>query len=49
VEARRLGYSDLDLLKSYPKLCANDLANAWAYAQTYPEEIERAIQRNEAA
>ena len=49
VEARRLGYSDLDLLKSYPTLCASDLANAWAYAQTYPEEIERAIQRNEAA
>jgi uncharacterized protein (DUF433 family) len=49
VEARRLGYSDADLLTSYPNLCATDLANAWAYARAYPDEIELAIQRNEAA
>ncbi|NEP14514.1 MAG: DUF433 domain-containing protein [Symploca sp. SIO2C1] len=49
VEARRLGYSDRDLLKSYPTLCVGDLANAWAYTQAYPNEIERALQRNEAA
>ncbi|NET56489.1 MAG: DUF433 domain-containing protein [Symploca sp. SIO2E6] len=49
MEARSLGYSEPDLLKSYPTLCASDLANAWTYAQAYPDEIERAIQRNEAA
>jgi len=49
VEARRLGYSDHDLLKSYPTICAGDLVNAWAYAQAYPDEIEGAIQRNEVA
>lgn len=49
VEARRLGYSDADLLMNYPTLSANDLTNAWAYAQAYPDEIELAIQRNEAA
>lgn len=49
VEARRLRYSDSDLLKSYPTLSAADIANAWAYAQAYPDEIECAIQRNEAA
>jgi uncharacterized protein (DUF433 family) len=49
VEAQRLGYSDADLLNSYPTISAVDLANAWVYAQAYPEEIELAIQRNEAA
>jgi len=49
VEARRLGYSDADLLTSYPTVSASDLANAWAYAQAYPDEVELAIQRNEAA
>ncbi len=49
VEARRLGYSDADLLTSYPTLTAIDLANAWAYTEFHPEEIELAIQRNEIA
>jgi uncharacterized protein (DUF433 family) len=49
VEARRLGYSDADLLKSYPTLTATDLANAWAYAEAHSNEIELAIERNEAA
>ncbi|WP_309472815.1 DUF433 domain-containing protein [Nostoc sp. ATCC 53789] len=29
VEASRLGYSDTDLLMSYPTITATDLANAW--------------------
>ena len=33
----------LSLLKSYPHLSAADLANAWAYAEAHPEEIEAAI------
>ncbi|MFQ4139442.1 DUF433 domain-containing protein [Nodosilinea sp. PGN35] len=49
VEARRAGYSDADLLTSYPSLTASDLANAWIYAAAYTDEIEAAIQANEAA
>jgi uncharacterized protein (DUF433 family) len=39
----------LSLLKCYPHLNAADLANAWAYTETHPEEIEAAIARNEEA
>ncbi|MCC3587536.1 DUF433 domain-containing protein [Microcoleus sp. PH2017_30_WIL_O_A] len=46
---RRLGCSDAELLKCYPHLSAVDLVNAWAYADAYPDEIEAAIARNEAA
>lgn len=49
VEARENGYGDADLLTSYPTLTAANLADAWAYAKAFPEEIERTIQRNEAA
>lgn len=49
VEARRLGYSDADLLTSYPTITATDLANAWVYAEAHPDEIELAIERNEVA
>ncbi|MBO3458526.1 DUF433 domain-containing protein [Aetokthonos hydrillicola Thurmond2011] len=49
VEARRSGYSDADLLTSYPSITAKDLANAWAYAEVHPDEIELAIERNEVA
>ncbi|NJK69825.1 MAG: DUF433 domain-containing protein [Oscillatoriales cyanobacterium RU_3_3] len=46
---RRLGCSDAELFKCYPHLTAADLVNAWAYADAYPEEIERAIEENEEA
>jgi uncharacterized protein (DUF433 family) len=49
VEARSLGYSEADLLTSYPSLTATDLTQAWIYAETHPEEITTAIQFNEAA
>jgi len=49
VQGRRLGVSEGDLLRSYPTLRAEDLANAWAYARVHPEEIDRAIAENEAA
>ena len=49
VQARRLGTSEADLLKAYPTLRAEDLANAWAYYRSHQEEIERQIQENEAA
>ncbi|MEO8393503.1 MAG: DUF433 domain-containing protein [Chloroflexota bacterium] len=49
VQARRLGTSEADLLRSYPVLRAEDLANAWAYARLHREEIERDITENELA
>src|SRR3989304_5091493 len=39
-QARRLGTSEADLLRSYPVLRAEDLANAWAYVRSHREEIE---------
>jgi uncharacterized protein (DUF433 family) len=49
VQARRLGTSEADLLRSYPTLRAEDLANAWAYARAHQEEIEQQIFANETA
>ena len=49
VNYRRLGATDVRILQDFPHLSAADLANAWAYAEAHPEEIEAAIARNEAA
>ncbi|MEG4854455.1 DUF433 domain-containing protein [Microcoleus sp. B5-D4] len=49
VNARRLGISEAELLEDYPTLRAADLANAWAYAEAYPDEIETAIREQEEA
>lgn len=49
VQARRLGVSEADLLRSYPSLRSEDLANAWAYFRVHREEIEQQITENEAA
>lgn len=49
VQARRLGTSEADLLRSYPTLRAEDLANAWAYARAHQEEIDLQILENETA
>src|SRR6201993_1496476 len=49
VQAKRLGTSEADLLRSYPTLRAEDLANAWAYARAHQEEIEHDILANETA
>ena len=43
------GASEAYLLEDYPMLTAADLVNAWLYAEVYPEEIEAAIARQEAA
>ncbi len=48
-QARRLGTSEADLLRAYPTLRAEDLANAWAYVRSHRDEIEQQIQENEAA
>lgn len=47
VHARKLGTSEADLLRCYPSLRAEDLANAWAYYRVHNEEIERQINENE--
>lgn len=49
VSLRHQGATDADLLESYPHLTAADLVNVWAYADAYPEEIEIALQEQEAA
>ncbi len=49
VRARELGTSEADLLRAYPTLHAEDLANAWAYARAHKDEIEQEIRENETA
>jgi uncharacterized protein (DUF433 family) len=49
VQARRLGATEADMLRSYPTLRAEDLTNAWAYARSHPDEIEQHILENEMA
>lgn len=46
---RQQGATDADLLEDYPTLTATDLANAWVYADSYPNEIASAIQQQKAA
>ncbi len=48
-QARRLGTSEADLLRAYPTLRAEDLANAWAYVRSHRAEIEEQIRANEEA
>ena len=48
-QARRLGASEADLLRSYPTLQAEDLANVWAYVRSHRDEIDAQIHENEAA
>jgi uncharacterized protein (DUF433 family) len=45
--SRRLGTSEADLLRDYPALTAQDLANAWAYVRSHREEIDEEIEANE--
>lgn len=43
---RRGGRTDAELLTAYPSLTAEDLANAWHYARTHQEEMDREIAAN---
>lgn len=45
--ARSLGTSEADLLRCYPALRTEDIANAWAYVRSHREEIEQQISENE--
>ena len=49
VQSRRLGATEADLLRAYPTLRAEDLANAWSYARSHRDEIEVDIRANESA
>ena len=44
---RRGGMSDCDVLAAYPMLTLLDLARAWAYVGSHPEEMDRLIRENE--
>ncbi len=46
-QARRLGTTEADLLRAYPTLRAEDLANAWAYVRGHRSEVEQQIVENE--
>jgi uncharacterized protein (DUF433 family) len=48
-QARQQGVSEADLLRSYPTLRAEDLANAWAYVRAHRDEIDRQTRENEDA
>ena len=43
---RRSGRSEAQLLADYPSLTAEDLTNAWQYARSHREEMEREIAAN---
>ena len=49
VQARNLGMSEADILRSYPVLRAEDLANAWAFYRSHRDEIDGQVRDNEAA
>ena len=45
--ARRLGMTDAGILAAFPTLTADALANAWRYAGSHREEMDREIAANE--
>ena len=49
IQARRLGTSEADLLRSYPSLSREDLESAWVYYLANRDEIEGQIRDNETA
>lgn len=46
-QARRLGTPECELLRNYPTLTAQDLANAWSYVRSHRGEIDQMIADNE--
>lgn len=48
-QMRRQGLSESDVLASYPTLRRDDLAHAWAFVRTHPDEIEQQVRENEEA
>ena len=48
-QLRRQGVGESEILRNYPTLRADDLANAWAFVMAHAAEIERQIGENEEA
>ncbi|HEV3023822.1 MAG TPA: DUF433 domain-containing protein [Pirellulales bacterium] len=48
-QMRRQGVNESDILRCYPTLRAEDLANAWSYVRGHRAEVERQILENEEA
>jgi uncharacterized protein (DUF433 family) len=46
---RQSGVSEADILRSYPTISAEDLANAWHYARAHAAEIDAQAKANEEA
>lgn len=46
-QMRNLKMTEAEILESYPTLQAEDLVNAWKYADLHTAEIEAEIQANE--
>ncbi len=46
-QARRLGTSEADLLRDYPTLTVQDLANAWNFVRSHRAEIDAQIEASE--
>ncbi|HZT82422.1 MAG TPA: DUF433 domain-containing protein [Gemmataceae bacterium] len=46
---RQAGLSEDALLRVYPSLTAADLACAWEYYASHPDEVDAALLRHEAA
>ena len=46
-QARRLGTSEADLLRDYPTLTVQDLANAWNFVRSHRAEIDAQIEANQ--
>ena len=49
VSLRQQGATDANLFEAYPSLTAAALVNVWAYADAHPDEIETALQEQDAA
>lgn len=49
VQYRNIGASEIDILRAFPALRAEDLANAWDFYRNHKREIDEQIRVNEAA
>lgn len=47
VEAKKAGASDLDILRNFPSLTAEDLTNAWRYYLGHRPEIDQDLKEQE--
>lgn len=47
-QSRRMGMSEIDLLRNYPTLRAQDLAHAWSYVLAHRDQINQQIREHEA-